>query len=234
MNNFLIRTEMLIGKENIDILKNSKILLIGVGGVGGYILEALVRSGVGNIDIIDNDTIDQTNLNRQILATIDVIGKDKVNVAINRAKSINPEIKIQGFKMFFLPENSSEIDFNKYDFIIDAIDTITAKLEIIKKCDSLNIPLISCMGTGNKLDATKFKISDIYNTKNCKVAKIIRKLCKENDIKKLTVLYSDEINKVENPSRIPASIAYTPAIAGLLISQYVIQKLTEGAKCKEN
>jgi len=227
MNKFLERTENLIGKDNILKLQNSKILLFGVGGVGGYVLESLIRSGVQNIDIVDNDIIDETNLNRQILATTNNIGKSKTSVAIERALAINPSVNIKAYEIFFLPENSNLINFENYDFVIDAIDTVTAKIEIIKQCDKYSIPLISSMGTGNKLDATKFKIDDIYNTNYCKLAKIIRKLCKENNIKKLNVLYSDEVTQ-KTHTNTPASISYVPAVAGLIISQHVINKIISG------
>ncbi len=230
MNNFLQRTKLLIGEKAIKKLDNTRILLFGLGGVGGSVLEAIVRAGVGHIDIVDNDVIDTTNINRQILATSTNIGKQKTEVAFVRAKEINPNIDISIIDMFYLPENSHNIDFSKYDYVIDAIDTITAKIDIIKHCKDTKTPIISCMGTGNKLDATKFEITDIYRTKNCKLAKVMRKLCKDNSIDNLTVLYSTEQSKtiIIDDSKVkhsPASISYTPMIAGMLIAQYVILDL---------
>ncbi|MBQ4558095.1 MAG: ThiF family adenylyltransferase [Clostridia bacterium] len=228
------RTELLIGNDNLIKLQSSKIALFGLGGVGGFAFEALVRAGVGEIHIFDNDTFDKTNLNRQILCTNDTIGKNKVDIAESRAKSINPNIKIVKYKMFVLPDNINNIDFTIFDYVIDAIDTITAKLEIIKKCNSLHIPIISCMGTGNKLDSTKLKITDISKTNYCKLAKVMRKLCKENNINHLTVLYSEEESRNiivnDEKKHSPASISYLPAIAGLMLAEYVIKELI----CLEN
>ncbi len=222
----------LIGEDNYTKLKNSRILLFGLGGVGGYVLEALVRAGVGYIDIVDNDVFSLSNMNRQILATTNSIGKHKVDVAIERAKDINCDIIINGYKMFVSDENINSFQFNNYDYVIDAIDTISAKLKIIEQCNDKHVKLISCMGTGNRLDATNFIIEDIYKTKNCKVSKIIRKKCKELNIPKLTVLYSPTIAQTtiveEHHGRhCPASISYCPAIAGLLIAQYVIQQIID-------
>ncbi|MBE5734961.1 MAG: tRNA threonylcarbamoyladenosine dehydratase [Clostridiales bacterium] len=235
MENFYDRTELLIGKDNMTKLKNSHILIFGLGGVGGSVLEALVRVGIENIDIVDNDTINITNLNRQIIANYENIGKKKTIVAKERAMAINPKINIVEYNLFYLPDNANCIDFSKYDYVIDAIDTITAKIDIIKKCQELNIPIISCMGTGNKLDATKFEICDIYSTKTCKLAKIMRKLCKENNINNLDVLYStEERNNIIVPDNStkhsPASIVYTPIIAGMLIAQHVILKIIKDNK----
>ena len=229
MEEIFDRTSKLITENGFNKLKNAKILIFGIGGVGGYTFESLVRMGIEHIDIVDNDTFSPSNLNRQLYATIDTIGKCKVDVAIERAKSINPNCKVTAYKLFYLPNKESDIiDFTKYDFVIDAIDTITAKFDIVKKCYDYNVPIISCMGTGNRLDATKFKFSNICDTNNCKIAKLMRKYCNDNNIKNLTVLYSDEPAKkivVDNSTSTPASISYVPAIAGLLLSQYVIQSL---------
>lgn len=228
--NYFDRTKKLIGIEHFNNLKKSTVAIFGLGGVGGYAMEALIRAGIGKIILIDNDTFDETNINRQILATIDTIGKNKVDIAEQRAKQINPDIEIIKHKLFFLPETSNQIDFSEINFCIDAIDTITAKIELIKICNKLNIPIISCMGTGNKLDSSKLKIDDIYNTNYCKLAKIIRKLCKENNIPSLTVLYSTEESKniivSENSNKhSPASISYLPAIAGLKLAEYIIKQI---------
>lgn len=228
MENFYDRTELLIGKQKLSRLKHCHILLFGLGGVGGYALEGLVRAGIENIDIVDNDIFSITNINRQNLATIANIGKNKTDEAIIRAKLINPNININSYNMFFLPDKHN-IDFKKYDFVIDAIDTITAKFEIIKQCFDNKTPLISCMGTGNKLDATKLKITNIHKTHTCKVAKLIRKFCKDNNIKNLTVVYSEELSLTnhinENGRHAPASISYVPAVAGMLLCQHVILEL---------
>ena len=226
MENFYDRTILLIGKDNYNKLKNLKVLLFGIGGVGGYTLEALVRAGVENITIVDNDQFTTSNLNRQILATTDSIGYNKIDIAIARAKNINPNVNIVGLNLFYTPEHNN-INFESYDFVIDAIDTISAKCDIIQKCNNLNIKLISCMGTGNKLDASKLQISDIYKTENCKLAKIIRKFCRDNRIKRLPVVFSKEISEntpvIENNGKhSPASISYVPAVAGMLLAQYVI------------
>lgn len=228
MEHFYDRTELLLGTHNYNKIKDLKILILGIGGVGGYTLEALVRIGVENICIVDNDTFSVSNMNRQILATIDTIGENKTDVAIERAKKINPNINIKGLNTFYTP-GQTNIDFSKFDFVIDAIDNITAKCDIIQKCAILNIKLISCMGTGNKIDATKLQIADIYKTENCKLAKIIRKFCRDNKIKKLPVVFSSETPRqtptIENNGKhSPASLSYVPAVAGMLLAQYVIQE----------
>ncbi len=222
---FLTRTKNLIGEKNLKILQQSKILLFGLGGVGGYVLEALVRAGVSNIDIVDYDVFDISNLNRQILATTNTIGIPKVDVAEARAKSINPAININKYNLMFLSNSQRVFDFNSYDYVIDCIDNVTGKMEIIKCSKAASTPIISCMGTGNKLD-TNFEITDINKTTYCKLAKIIRKLCKESGINKLNVLYSKESPKKEyNPTTTPATISYVPAVAGLKIAEYVIKDL---------
>lgn len=225
------RTERLIGKAAMERLSSCRVAIFGIGGVGSYALEALVRCGVGNFDLIDNDTVNITNLNRQIIATHDTIGEFKVDVAKNRILSINPKALVSTYKTFFLPENSHMFDFSIYDYIIDAVDTVTAKIEIIVNAKKANVPVVSCMGTGNKLDPTLFEITDIYKTSVCPLAKVMRRELKKRGIEKLKVLYSKEepikqdVDTAEKPT--PASISFVPSVAGLIIAGEVIKDLIE-------
>lgn len=220
----------LIGQENFEKLKNSKILLFGIGGVGGYVLESLARSGVENITIVDFDTVSESNLNRQIIALKTTIGKYKVDVAKERVNNINPNCNIQAIKEKLTKENIDSFNFKNYDFVIDAIDMVTSKLLIIEKAKKENVEVISCMGTGNKLDATKLQICDISKTNYCPLAKVMRKELKNRGIYHLNVVFStEEPKRFDEKQRkvTPASIAYVPAVAGLYISQFVIKKLME-------
>ena len=220
----------LIGQENFEKLKNSKILLFGIGGVGGYVLESLARSGVENITIVDFDTVSESNLNRQIIALKTTIGKYKVDVAKERVNNINPNCNVQAIKEKLNKENIDSFNFKNYDFVIDAIDMVTSKLLIIEKAKKENVEVISCMGTGNKLDATKLQICDISKTNYCPLAKVMRKELKNRGIYHLNVVFSTEQPKRfgEKQRKVtPASIAYVPAVAGLYISQFVIKKLME-------
>ena len=227
------RTEALIGSEALEKLKNSKVAIFGVGGVGGYALEALVRSGVGEIDLIDSDTVAETNLNRQIIATEETLGKYKVDVAEKRAKSINPDIKINTRIAFFSAENENEFDFSAYDYIIDAIDTVSSKIALILKAQREGVKIISSMGTGNKLDPLAFEITDIYKTSVCPLARVMRIELKKRGVKKLKVLYSKEeptkvlANDSDAPKtrHAPASISFVPSVAGLAIGGEVIKDL---------
>ena len=233
MLNQFSRTELLIGCEAISRLQNSHIAVFGIGGVGGYAVEALVRSGIGEIDIIDNDKVALTNLNRQIIATTSTIGQDKVDVMKKRLLDINPKLKINTYKTFFMPENSSEFNFSKYDYVIDAIDTVKAKIELVVKCNETNTPIISAMGAGNKLDATKFEVADIYKTSVCPLARIMRTELKKRRIKHLKVVYSKEppikplatTEKAPEKKQIPGSFAPAVAVAGLIIAGEVIKDL---------
>ena len=232
MSNQFSRTELLIGKEAIEKLNKSKVAIFGIGGVGSFVVEGLARAGVGNFILIDHDIVSETNLNRQIIATTKTIGMLKVEVAKTRILEINPNAKVEIIKEFFMPD-SKEFLNNSIDYIIDAIDTVTAKIELIQRANKLNIPIISCMGTGNKLEPNKFEITDIYKTSVCPLAKVMRKELKQRGIKKLKVVYSKEepiklkeitINE-ENKKQIPGSISFVPSVAGLIIAGEVIKDL---------
>ena len=220
------RTAMLIGEEALQKLASSRVAIFGVGGVGSYVLEALARSGVGEFDLIDNDTVNITNINRQIIATHDTMGRSKVDVAKERVLSINPNAIVNTHKVFYLPENADEFDFSKYDYVVDAVDTVTAKIDIIVKAKENNIPVISSMGTGNKLDPTQFMIADIYKTTVCPLARVMRRELKKRGVESLKVLYSKEDPKTPGgEERIPSSIAFVPSVAGLIIAGEVIKDL---------
>ena len=240
MLNEFSRTELLLGKEKMNRLSSSRVIVFGVGGVGGYACEALARSGVGTIDIVDNDKVSLTNINRQIIATHKTIDKYKVDVMKERMVDINPNIKVNIHKCFFLPENSDSFNFEEYDYIIDAVDTVAAKIAIIEKATRLKIPVISAMGAGNKLDPTGFKVSDIYKTKVCPLARVMRAECKKRNIPSFKVVYSEEqprkpvenlpIEESKSTTRrdTPGSIAFAPSVAGLIIASEVIKDLVGG------
>ena len=187
------RTELLFGKEAMDKLAGSKVAVFGIGGVGGYVCEALVRSGVGAFDLIDDDKVCLTNLNRQIIATRSTVGKYKTDVMRYRMLDINPNVEVEVHKCFFLPENADDFPWDSYDYVVDAVDTVTAKIALVMKCKEKNIPIISSMGAGNKLDGSQFKVADIYKTKVCPLAKVMRRELKKRGIRKLKVVYSEEI-----------------------------------------
>ena len=193
MEDKFIRTRALLGGDSFEKLKNSHVAVFGLGGVGGYVVEALVRSGVEHFDLVDNDTVSVSNINRQIIALNDNIGEYKTDAFVKRIHSINENVVINSYKTFFLPENSAAFDFKRYDYVIDAIDTVTAKIELVKKCFESKTKIISSMGTGNKLDPSKLTISDIYKTEYCPLAKVMRNLCRKNKITSLKVVYSTEI-----------------------------------------
>ena len=225
------RTAMVIGEKALEKLASCRVAIFGIGGVGGYALEALVRSGVGEFDLIDNDTVNVTNINRQIIALHNTVGQYKVDVAKERILSINPEAKVNVHKLFYLPENAGEIDFTKYSYVVDCVDTVTAKLEIVERAKSANIPVISCMGTGNKLDPTLFEVSDIYKTSVCPLAKVMRRELKKRNINSLNVVYSKEKPAKPLPQEdlikrpIPGSVPFVPSVAGLIIAGEVIKNL---------
>lgn len=246
------RTELLLGKEAMDKLRKSRVAVFGIGGVGGYVCEALARSGVGAFDLIDDDKVCLTNLNRQIIATRKTIGQQKTEVMRNRILDINPDADIRLHNCFFLPENSEEFPFDEYDYVVDAVDTVTAKIELVMKAQTYNIPIISSMGAGNKLDGSMFRVADIYKTKVCPLAKVMRHELKKRGIKKLKVVYSEEqpVKPVEDMDisgstdcislagaehkrtekrSIPGSVAFVPSVAGLIIAGEVIKDL-----CNQN
>ena len=219
------RTEALIGSEAVEKLKNSRVLIFGIGGVGGYICEALARAGVGTIHVVDKDEVNITNINRQIIATHDTVGMAKVDAMEQRLKSINPDIKVIKSECFYLPEKAAEFDFGAYDYVADAIDNVTAKLDLIVHAKEAGTPVISSMGTGNKLDPTRFEIGDISKTSVCPLAKVMRKELKNRGIKGVKVLYSKE-EPINVGMRTPASISFVPPAAGLIIAGEIIKDLT--------
>ena len=233
MTNQFSRTELLIGKEGINKLSKSRVAVFGIGGVGGYVVEALVRSGIGSLDLIDNDKVALTNLNRQIIATHKTLGRYKVDIAEERAKEINPGVNIKTFKPFFMPETANEFDFTKYDYVVDAIDTVSGKLELIEQSKKADVPIICSMGAGNKMHPELFEIADISKTSVCPLAKVIRQELKKRKIKKVKVVYSKEIplkpaesnERVEGKKQIPGSNAFVPSAVGLIIAGEVIRSL---------
>ena len=237
MEKFL-RTEMLLGTKAVDKLKNSRVAVFGIGGVGGYALEALVRAGVGEIDIIDSDSVAVSNINRQIIATTNTGGQLKVDVAEKRAKEINPDIKINKYPLFYLPETADLFDFRNYDYVIDAIDTVSGKMELVKRANEVGTPIICSMGTGNKLDPTAFEVADIHKTSVCPLAKVMRGLCKKAGIKHLKVVYSKEMpitpydiegaeQKGASGRTSPASCSFVPPVAGFILAGEVIKDLVK-------
>ncbi len=228
-----IRTEMLIGTESLEKLKNSHIAVFGLGGVGGHTVEALARSGVGTFTLFDADTVTESNLNRQIIATVDTIGMAKTKAMKNRILSINPNATVYTNDIFYLPENAEEFPLDKYDYVVDAIDTISAKIELAVRCEKLGISLISSMGTGNKLNPTEFKVADIYQTAGCPLARVMRRELKLRNVKALKVVYSEEksvkpfnLGEESNSGKpTPASCSFVPSVAGLIIASEVVKDL---------
>ena len=248
MLNQFSRTQLLFGKEAMEKLSGSRVAVFGIGGVGGYTVEALVRSGVGAIDLIDDDKVCLTNLNRQIIATRSTVGKYKTDVMRDRMLDINPNVEVEVHKCFFLPENADDFPWDSYDYVVDAVDTVTAKIALVMKCKEKNIPIISSMGAGNKLDGSQFKVADIYKTKVCPLAKVMRRELKKRGVKKLKVVYSEEIptrpiedmaiscrnncicppgaeHKCTERRDIPGSVAFVPSVAGLIIAGEVAKDL---------
>ena len=227
------RTVSLIGEENFDKLKKARVAVFGIGGVGGYVTEALARGGIGTLDLIDKDVVSESNINRQIIALTSTIGKYKAEVAAERAKDINPDIKVNVYNMFYNSETAERFDFSLYDYVVDAVDTVSAKIELVLRADQAGVPMISSMGAGNKLDPTKFEIADIYKTSVCPLARVMRRELKKRGIKKLTVVYSKEEPHIpeqrlvdsETGKPVPASIAFVPSAAGLIIASKVILDL---------
>lgn len=249
MLNQFSRSELLFGKEAMDKLKNSRVAVFGIGGVGGYTVEALARSGVGTLDLIDDDKVCLTNINRQLIATRKTVGKYKVDVMKERILDINPDAVVHTHQCFYTPETADQFDFSVYDYVVDAIDTVSGKIELVMRAQEKNIPIISCMGAGNKLDPTMFEVADIYKTSVCPLAKVMRKELKERGVKKLKVVYSKElvrkpkedmaiscrsncicppgtVRKCTAKRQIPGSNAFVPSVAGLIIAGEVIKDIT--------
>lgn len=247
MSDWFLRTELLLGKEAMEKLSKSHVAVFGIGGVGGYVCEALARSGVGAFDLIDSDKVDITNLNRQIIATQKTIGRYKTEVMKERILDINPDAKVTTHNCFFLPETEGQFNFYEYDYVVDAVDTVTAKISLVMAAQDKHVPIISSMGAGNKLDATRFKVSDIYQTKVCPLARVMRHELKKRGVKSLKVVYSDEppINPNANASEnsenvhiwqdtpeitvrrraVPGSVAFVPSVAGLIMAGEVVKDL---------
>ena len=242
------RTQLLLGAEAMDTLSKKRVAVFGIGGVGGYVCEALVRSGVGEFDLIDNDTVCITNLNRQIIATRKTVGQYKVDVAKERILDINPDATVRTYKTFYMPQTADLFDFSEYDYVVDAIDTVTAKIALVMQAQTAGVPLISCMGAGNKLDGSQFRVADIYQTRMCPLARVMRTELKKRGVKKLKVVYSEEqpTRPIEDMSiscrthcicppgakhkcterrDIPGSVAFVPSVAGLLIAGVVVKDL---------
>lgn len=229
MINQFSRTELLIGAEAMKLLASKRVAVFGVGGVGGYVVEALVRSGVGEIDLIDNDKISLTNLNRQLIALHSTIGRDKVEVLGERIKDINPDCKVHAHNCFYLPENSNEFDFTQYDYVVDAVDTVTAKIQLVMQAREAETPIISSMGAGNKMNPAEFEVTDIYKTSVCPLAKVMRHELKKRNVRKLKVVYSKETPikpyEGEEDNCKAGSTAFVPSVAGLIIASEVIKDL---------
>ncbi len=248
------RTQLLLGEAGMERLRNARVAIFGIGGVGGYVCEALVRSGIGAFDLVDNDTVSFSNLNRQIIATHDTLGRFKTDVMRERMLSINPEVSIRVHPCFFLPENAEDFPFEEYDYVVDAVDTVTAKIELILQAQAAGVPVISAMGAGNKLDPGRMKVADIYDTKICPLARVMRRELKKRGVEHLKVVYSEEepvkanaagkeepvkANAARNPEvketdqadaapakrSIPGSTAFVPAVCGLLIAGEIVKEL---------
>jgi len=237
MKEELLRTAMLLGEEAVERLTKARVAIFGIGGVGGYTLEALARAGVGQLDLIDSDTVSRSNINRQILATQSTVGMPKVEAGKRRVLDINPDCIVRTWEVFYTPETADQFDFTDFDYIVDAIDTVTGKLQLVKAAQEAGTPIISCMGTGNKLDASAFEVSDISKTSMCPLARIMRKELSKRGIKKLKVVYSkeealsptgwEEEAKLLGKRQIPGSVAFVPGAAGLILAGEVIKDLVK-------
>ena len=226
MNDRFLRTIGVIGEDNCKKLNNSSVIVFGLGGVGGAACEALVRSGIGSVAIVDKDVVDITNINRQIIATDETVGMKKTDAMKKRLLSINPSLKIVEYDLFYLPETADEINLSEYDFAVDCIDNVTAKLELVERCNRLGVPVISSMGTGNKLHPEMLEIADISKTSVCPLARVMRRELKRRGINKLPVVYSKE-EPVKTELSVPGSMSFTPPVAGYLICSYVVRKLLD-------
>jgi tRNA A37 threonylcarbamoyladenosine dehydratase len=242
------RTELLLGADAMEKLSKARVAIFGIGGVGGYVVEALVRCGIGRFDLIDDDKVCLTNLNRQIIATRKTIGRYKVEVMAERILEINPKAEVAMHRCFFTKDTADQFDFSEYDYVVDAIDTVSGKIELVLRCEQLNVPIISCMGAGNKLDPTRFEVTDIYKTSVCPLAKVMRRELSARGVKKLKVVYSKEpamkpiegeesscknncicppgtARKCTNKRQIPGSVSFVPSVAGLIIAGEVIKDI---------
>lgn len=237
MANSFSRSELILGGDAMKKLASARVAVFGVGGVGGYVVEALARTGIGALDLIDNDVVCLSNINRQIIATLDSVGKYKVDEAEKRVRSINPDCKVRTYKTFFLPETANDFDFGNYDYVVDAIDTVTGKLAIIEKAKEAGVPVISSMGAGNKTDATSFRVADIYETSVCPLAKVMRRELKKRGVKEVKVVYSTQKavrlhdisdEEIDNSKRraTPGSVAFVPSVAGLIIAGEVVKDIS--------
>lgn len=232
MSDRFLRTEILLGKGAMDKLSRAHVAIFGIGGVGGYVAEALARSGVGNFDLIDNDKICMTNLNRQIIALRETVGRYKVEVMKERIMSVNPDAVVNTHKCFYLPENADDFDFGRYSYVVDAVDTVTAKIELVLRAKRADVPIISCMGTGNKMNPMQLEIADIYKTSVCPLAKVMRRELRKRDVAALKVLYSKEEpikpeSSTEETTRraVPGSTSFVPSAAGLIIASEVVKEM---------
>ena len=225
------RTALLLGEQGVEKLKKSRVAVFGVGGVGGYVVEALARSGVGALDLIDKDRVSESNINRQIIALHSTVGQYKTEAAAARVKDINPEICVRTHNVFYLPETATDFDFSQYDYIVDAIDTVSGKIALVEKANACGVPIISSMGAGNKLDPTAFEVSDISKTSVCPLARVMRRELKKRGIEKLKVVYSKEdpleakTKDAQTGKSIPGSVAFVPSVVGLIIAGEVIKDL---------
>ena len=243
MVNQFSRTELLVGAEAIERYRQARVAVFGVGGVGGYVVEALARSGIGTLDLIDNDTVSLTNINRQIIALHSTIGQYKVDVAKARVKDICPDTEVHVYRTFYLPENADQFDFRQYDYVVDAIDTVTGKIELIMQAKKANVPIISAMGAGNKLDATAFEVADIYRTSVCPLAKVMRRELKKRGVEHLKVVYSKELPRTPlvgeesaqalGRRQLPGSMSYVPSVAGLIIAGEILKDLGDSVRKTE-
>ena len=241
MSDPFIRTRLLIGDEPLDRLARARVAVFGIGGVGGFCVEALARAGVGALDLYDDDTVSESNLNRQLVALHSTIGQPKAEVAARRVADINPDCAVRAIRMFYLPQNADTVDLGQYDYVVDCIDTVAAKLDIVRRCTELGVPVISAMGTGNKLDASQLCITDISKTRNCSLARVMRKELRDRGVKHLRVIYSPELPakpealEAPPPGRrsVPASLVWVPGCAGLMMAGDVILTLAGCKKEKE-
>ena len=236
MDDQFSRTRLLLGDDGIKKLQKARVAVFGVGGVGGYVVEALARAGVGALDLIDNDTVARSNLNRQIIATYDTIGKLKVDVAADRVHAINPACTVRVFRTFYLPETKDQFDFTQYDYVVDAIDTVSGKIALVLQAKEAGVPIICAMGAGNKLDPSRFEVADLFKTSVCPLARVMRTECRKRGIRHLKVVYSKEppvtpASPAENAApgkrSVPGSVSFVPAAAGLILAGEVVKDLIE-------